>query len=177
MTHPASNYSLRFSLFRHQGIIPARRHDAFLLSLLLALLVNIIFFTLQAILPAIIFLLTLLGANPAPRLEEEKELPFILVDPSELVTSVDNPEAMGEVSREERQTEATPEAEDLKPRIDEGVEEILSLLPGNPALSLDGGEAGMESAPPPPPPPNPPAGLGPPAAAPPTPGITPPDGT
>ena len=55
----------RSDKIRNYGLIPERRHDAFLLALLLALALNAAFFAIQAIIPRIASLLQLLGPEAA----------------------------------------------------------------------------------------------------------------
>ncbi len=121
----------RLDTIRKNGAIPERRHDAFLLALLLAVGFNVAFFAAQALLPRLAALLQLLGAE-APIVQEE-EFPFVLVDPSFLDEEIppDAPAATSAVSREARQQETAPaEAEDVyRP---EGVQEQLMMAEGNP---------------------------------------------
>ncbi|MCD8139113.1 MAG: hypothetical protein LUE17_04940, partial [Planctomycetaceae bacterium] len=121
----------RIDRIRNNGAIPERRHDAFLLALLLAVAINIAFFAVQAILPTLAHLLRLLGPEPALQQQEEEQMPFVLVDPSFLDEEV-TPDAAAEsfLNRDARQTQETDLPED-QPFIEEGVEEILSPPEGS----------------------------------------------
>ncbi len=124
----------RLSSFRGRGIIPAKRHDAFLLALLLAILFNVGIFVIQAILPKIALLISLLGATPLPPPENpQKEIPFILVDPAlfdEMEPELP-PDAFGAANQEARQIEDTPQLEEeLSAYVEEGQEDLLFLPPG-----------------------------------------------
>jgi hypothetical protein len=124
----------KLSSFRGRGIIPAKRHDAFLLALLLAVLFNVGIFVLQAILPKIALLISLLGATPLPPPENsQKEIPFILVDPSLFDDQEPElpPDAFGSASQEARQVEDAPQLdEELSAYVAEGQEDLLFLPPG-----------------------------------------------
>ncbi len=141
------------SRIRSRGAIPERQHDAFLLALLLAILINGAGFALQAILPKIALLLRLLGPQPAAmRQEEEATYPFVLVDPSLLTEEVDPDqltEAESTVDRRARQTEATPNLPDELAYRDEGLDQILTAQEGNPGPGESSLQApGDASAPP-----------------------------
>ncbi len=102
----------RIEKIRNHGTIPEKRHDAFLLALLIALSINIAVFALQAIMPRLASLLQLLGPEPAlQQPEEEEPLPFILVQDDFEPEEVDPDEAAAEsfVSREARQLEEAPD--------------------------------------------------------------------
>lgn len=120
---------------RNSGVLSERRHDAFLLALLLALCLNISFFAIQAIIPRLAHVLQMMGADPALPKEEDASLPFVLVDPSfldeELHTETP-PDAESTASREARQTEAAADLPVDKAYVEQGVEEIMSLPSGNP---------------------------------------------
>ncbi|MCD8350965.1 MAG: hypothetical protein LUC93_10190, partial [Planctomycetaceae bacterium] len=122
----------RIDRIRNNGAIPERRHDAFLLALLLAVAINIAFFAVQAILPTLAHLLQLLGPEPALQQQEEEQMPFVLVDPSFLDEEVTPDDAAAEsfLNRDARQTQETDLPED-QPFIEEGVEEILSPPEGS----------------------------------------------
>lgn len=124
----------RLSSFRGRGIIPAKRHDAFLLALLLAILFNVGIFVLQAILPKLALLISLLGATPLPPPENsQKEIPFILVDPSLFDDQEPAlaPDAFGAANQEARQLEDAPQLEEeLSAYVAEGQEDLLFLPPG-----------------------------------------------
>lgn len=119
---------------RNYGLIPERRHDAFLLALLLSLAVSAAFFAVQAIIPRLSSLLELLAPESAMR-EEEEALPFVLVDPNLFDEPVDEepPDAESLVDREARQAEPPPpELPEDKPYVEEGVDELQSMPEGNP---------------------------------------------
>lgn len=125
----------RSDKIRNYGLIPERRHDAFLLALLLALALNAAFFAIQAIIPRIASLLQLLGPEAALQKEEEGALPFVLVDPSLFDEPVDDrrPDAESLVDREARQAETAPaDLPEDKPFVEEGVDELQSMPEGNP---------------------------------------------
>lgn len=119
---------------RNHGAIPEKRHDAFLLALLLALVMNVSFFAVQAVMPRIAYLLQLLtpAATVQQPEEEEEALPFILVDPSLFDEPVDNnpPDAESMVNREARQAENSPILPTDKPFVEEGVEDLSTMLDG-----------------------------------------------
>lgn len=137
--------TLKISELRRRGLIPAKQHDAFLLALLLAVLINVVFFAIQALLPKLALLFTLLGINPPPpRPDEEKQIPFVLVDPSFLDEEVRTdlpPDAEGTVGREARQTEETPDLPEETAYRDEGMDIILTAPEGNPGLEVPAGNA------------------------------------
>lgn len=114
---------------RNHGAIPERRHDAFLLALLLAVLLNIAFFAIQALLPRLTTLLQSLGANPPASRQEEH--PFVLVDPSLLddTPPPDIYDATSTVNRQASQLEETPDESPL-PKEEQGVDELLTLPKG-----------------------------------------------
>ncbi len=123
---------VRLSELRKKGVIPAKQHDAFLLALLLAVLANIAFFIVQALLPKIALLISLLGATPAPPPDLDKQMPFVLVDPS-LFQEVDPnlpAEAEGSVSREASQTEERPDLPEDSPFVQQGADLILTAPEG-----------------------------------------------
>lgn len=124
----------KLSSFRGRGIIPAKQHDAFLLALLLAVLFNVGIFVLQAILPKLALLISLLGATPLPPPENsQKEVPFILVDPSLFDDQEPAlaPDAFGAANQEARQLEDSPQLEEeLSAYVPEGQEDLLFLPPG-----------------------------------------------
>ncbi len=130
----------RLNKIRNRGVIPERRHDAFLLAFLLAVSMNIAFFAVQAILPHLAYLLQALG--PEARLEqptpEEEELPFILVDPSLLDDEIppEDPETMSSVTMTAKQNSESPDIPEDSAYIPEGVDEILTPEPGNPGDDL-----------------------------------------
>lgn len=120
---------------RNSGILSERRHDAFLLALLLALCLNISFFALQALMPRLSQVLHMLGADAELKKDEDDSYPFVLVDPAlldEELTSETPPDAESSINREARQTEAMDDLPEDKAYVEEGVEEILSLPSGNP---------------------------------------------
>ncbi|MCC8108566.1 MAG: hypothetical protein LIQ30_05860, partial [Planctomycetes bacterium] len=125
---------------RNRGVIPERRHDAFLLALLLAVSMNVAFFAVQAILPHLAYLLQALGpeARMAEPIPEEEELPFILVDPSLLDDDVppENPDTMSTVTMTAKQNSESPDIPEDSAYIPEGVDEILTPEPGNPGDDL-----------------------------------------
>ena len=124
----------RSNKIRNRGAIPERRHDAFLLALLLAFFLNVSFFAIQAILPRLVYLVQVLGPAAAQQPEEEMGLPFVLADSSWLDEEVDDTPADAEsvINREARQVEATPTLPIDKPYVEEGVDEILTPPEGNP---------------------------------------------
>ncbi len=126
---------------RNNGRIPERRHDAFLLALLLAIGINVAFFALQALLPHLSALLQALGARPAEQVEET--FPFVLVDPSFLDEEPPEtaPSATAAVNRAARQ-EAVAPADGEEVYRPEGVREQLLMEEGNPG-EID---PGMDSA-------------------------------
>lgn len=137
---PVMESMARVEKIRDSGTIPERRHDAFLVALLLAVCLNIAFFIVQALIPRLASLLQVLGAEPAitqPKEEETEAYPFVLVDPSFLEEEPERDvEAEANLSRRARQTEARPDLPELSPTIDEGVEEILTAPPGNPGPAV-----------------------------------------
>lgn len=132
----------RAGRIRDHGAIPERRHDAFLLALLLAVSLNIAFFVIQALIPKLAYLLQMLGAEPtvtAMQPEEEESYPFVLVDPSFLDEEPDPnvpTEAEANLTRQARQTEAHPDLPELSPTITEGIDEILTAPDGNPGPAI-----------------------------------------
>lgn len=141
----------KLSDIRQRGLIPAKRHDAFLLALLLALLINGLFYVIQAILPQLLLLFTLLGVTPRPLPpEEEKQIPFVLVDPESLSEEIREDltiDAEAAASREARQTEEVELdlPEDTTYRA-EGVEELFSAPEGSPGLPSPEGNVNEEPA-------------------------------
>ena len=149
---------MRLSDIRKRGVIPSKRHDAFLLSLLLAVLTNVLFFAIQGLLPAIILLLTLLGLMPPPQIDAEKLTPFELIDPAlldldqlpfviqdatqqnEELSSELPPDATGIFDQEARQTQPTPDLPEGSAFIPEGVD-IIMTVPGLPGPELPPGNA------------------------------------
>ncbi len=128
----------RLDNIRKKGLIPERRHDAFLLSLLLALVLNLTFFIAQALLPKIAYLLQMFGpeAQVTAMQEEEEGRPFVMVDPATLNEEVD-PEAPHEaeslVNIEAKQNADAPDIPvNHVPYIPDGVEESFSANPGKP---------------------------------------------
>lgn len=135
----------RTGKIRNHGAIPERRHDAFLLALLLAVSLNVAVFAVQALIPKLAHLLRLLGPEPAleqPR-DEETALPFILVSPDLLEEEIDreNVAAESTISRDARQSETADLPED-QPLVEEGVTEILTMPEGS-----MGPESGTHDAP------------------------------
>lgn len=119
---------------RDRGAIPERRHDAFLLALLLAVSLNVAFFALQALIPKIANLLQVLGPEAAVPKEEE-HYPFILVNDSLLEEELDpllEPHALSDRARDARQVDDQSDLPIDRPQEEEGVEELLSFPPGNP---------------------------------------------
>ncbi|MCC8189101.1 MAG: hypothetical protein LIP77_00510 [Planctomycetes bacterium] len=122
---------------RDQGTLAERRHDAFLLALLVALLLNISFFTIQALIPKLSYLLQLLGPDQAlaQRQEEDDFFPFVLVDPG-LPDEEPDPEQQTEAeanrTRLARQAEAHPELEEGFSFQEEGIDVVLTAPDGNP---------------------------------------------
>lgn len=119
---------------RNTGLIPERRHDAFLLALLLALFLNVSFFAIQALLPRLTYLLQMLGPESAEQIDQEQDaFPFVLV-PADLldeeILSQTPPQAMSTVDHEARQTEIAEELPFDRAYVEEGVEEILSMPDG-----------------------------------------------
>ncbi len=120
----------RLDSIRKNGAIPERRHDAFLLALLLAVGFNVAVFAAQALLPHLAALLQMLGAEA--NIAREEAFPFVLVDPSFLdEPPPEAPAATSAINREARQEAMTPEAgrDVYRP---EGVQEQLLLAEGNP---------------------------------------------
>lgn len=135
----------RIDKIRNHGTIPERRHDAFLLALLLALAINIAFFAALALIPKLAYLLQLLGPEPAlQQPQEEETLPFILVNDDMEDEEVDPENAAAEsfISRNARQEEATPDLPEDQPFVPEGVEELLTPPEGS-----SGPEQGTHDAP------------------------------
>lgn len=138
----------RLDSIRKNGLIPERRHDAFLLALLLAVGLNVAFFAAQALLPHLAMLLQSLGVTP-PVVQEE-EFPFVLVDPSFLdepeAPPPEDPAATAAVNREARQEEnaPVPEAPEEAVYQPEGVEEQLSMAEGVPGEIDPGSEPAVE---------------------------------
>ncbi|MDR1535562.1 MAG: hypothetical protein LBU64_10795 [Planctomycetota bacterium] len=135
-------------LIRRYGVIPERRHDAFLLALLLAVFLNLLAaFAIREVLP---WLLPLLRTFSPPRLaEEEDEAPnrlFILVD-SPLPPDEDPSEfsAESDQSRLASQPEPAPELAEGDPFQAEGTPEPLSFPGGNPGPAPDPGEDSGEA--------------------------------
>lgn len=126
----------RVGRIRNHGALPERRHDAFLLALLLAVSVSVAFFAIQALLPKLTHLLQILGPEAAAaQPQEEDSYPFVLVDPSLFDEEPDpeqTTEAVTTVNRLARQTEEQPDLEKGRSYMEEGVEEILSAPEGNP---------------------------------------------
>lgn len=133
---------------RNHGAIPERRHDAFLLALLLAIVLNITFFAVQAIVPRLSYLLQALGPDVAQQ-DEEEALPFVLVDPSLFDEPVDDtpPDAESLVDREARQVESMPQLPVDKPYVEEGVEELSTMLDGAPGPAESATVDAPDSAP------------------------------
>lgn len=127
----------RYTRLRNHGAIPERQHDAFLLSLLLALVFSVGVFVLQALMPTIVFLMQLLGPEPAPPQPEPESMPFVLVDydyPDEELDP-EKAEAESNLTRQARQTEAAEDLPEDRPTVEEGVDEILTNQAGNPGLA------------------------------------------
>ncbi|MDR2391614.1 MAG: hypothetical protein LBE84_08055 [Planctomycetota bacterium] len=122
---------------RTNGNIPEQQHDSFLLALLIATLLNFLLFSVQAAWPGISRFLRLL--IPPQAREETPARPFVLVDPSFLdeVTEPSRPEAESIRSQLASQPEPAPNLPEDRPFQPEGVEELLSLPPGNPGETLD----------------------------------------
>lgn len=119
---------------RDSGAIPERRHDAFLLALLLALFLNVSFFAIQALIPRLSHLLQLLGPAPAEQVEPDADaFPFVLV-PADLIDeeilSQTPPQAISTADREARQTEPAEQLPIDKAYVPEGVEELVTPLDG-----------------------------------------------
>lgn len=127
---------------RRYGALPERRHDAFLLSLLVAVSVSIAFFAIQALIPKLAYLLQLLGPEQSVQLRqvEEEAYPFVLVDPS-LLDEEDNTdqvtEAESNLTRQARQLEERPELDEGFAFRDEGIDEILTAPEGNPGPAME----------------------------------------
>lgn len=119
---------------RNSGAIPERRHDAFLVALLLALFLNISFFAIQALIPRLSYLLQLFGPAPLEQLEPDADaFPFVLV-PADLldeeILSQTPPQALSTANREARQTDPQEDLPFDRAYVEEGVEEITSALDG-----------------------------------------------
>lgn len=131
-------------------MIPARRHDAFLLALLLALTLSVLLFALQALLPRIAALIGMLAPNSTPISREEYTVPFVLVDPS-LIDEVDPDlpaEAEGNVSRLARQTETREDLPEDSAMVEEGADVLLTPWDGNPGPDSPDGNADEDVVPP-----------------------------
>lgn len=125
---------------RYRGAIPERQHDAFLLALLLALSLNILLVTIQALMPRISHLLQLLAPEKTEQQEDEPIYPFQLIAP-DLLDEELNPDmpidAESTADREARQTEERHDLPEERAYVEEGVDDIFSAPTGNPGPNLD----------------------------------------
>ncbi|MDR1611500.1 MAG: hypothetical protein LBT97_01825 [Planctomycetota bacterium] len=140
----------RLSEFRRRGAIPARRHDAFLLALLLSLALCAAGFALQEFLPRLAAIISLIAPNPAPVEEEEYAPPFVLVDPSLVDAAVSDlpAEAEGNVSRLARQAADRPDLPAGSATMEEGVDVVLTAPEGNPGADVPAGNSDQDLVPP-----------------------------